>query len=156
MVAVSQVEFQSENTSERIILSLCVRRERPLGVAALRIRLGISPTNNCEDPGSNSERAESERLATISSTFKCNGIMFASTRAASVQVDLNKRPMIKANGRWADLRDLTIFFLLVAEAHTEQLYSIVGMKEDLYKSDTVHGTDPKKGDNISRFEIIIF
>ena len=37
VVAVAQVEFQSENTSERIILSLCVRRERPLGVAALRI-----------------------------------------------------------------------------------------------------------------------
>ena len=49
----------------------------------------------------------------------------------------------KAKGRCADFKDPATRFLLIAEAHTVQLYKIVGMKFDLYSneillSDTIH------------------
>ena len=68
---------------------------------------GISPAIRREDGGSRLTSVEINLLVTISTTFKCKGTMIARKRAASVEVDLNSRPMTRAKGRCAALREAT-------------------------------------------------
>jgi len=113
-------------------------------VAELRIRLGISPANEHEEGGRKSDRFESALLQTISKTFKCKGRILARTSAASVDVDLKRRLNTRAKGRCADLRAETTFFLVIEEAHTAQLYRIVGMKVVLYNREIVFLERPQE------------
>jgi hypothetical protein len=75
----------------------------------------------------------------------------ARTRAASVEVDLNSRPTTSAKGRCAALREATTLFFLTAEAQTAQLYRIMGITEDLYRSEIVLRDKPQ--DNRQHFKM---
>ena len=57
----------------------------------------------------------------------CKGNKLARTRAASVEVDLNRRPMASANGHCAALRAAKFRYWIIADAQTEQLYGKIGI-----------------------------
>jgi hypothetical protein len=121
------------------------------GLQEVRILSGISPTMSREDGGRRAVCVEINLFVTISITLRCKGIILARTRAASVEVDLNSRPMTSAKGRWAALREATTRFLRIAEAQTEQLYRIMGITEDLYRSEIVLRDKPQ--DNRQHFRM---
>jgi hypothetical protein len=91
------------------------------GLQEVRILSGISPAINREDGGRRAACEEINLLVTISTTFRCMGTILARTRAASVEVDLNSRPMTRAKGRCAALREAETHFFLIAAAQTEKL-----------------------------------
>ena len=59
------------------------------GLQEDRILSGISPAISRVDGGRRLACVEINLLVTISTTLRCKGTMFARTRAASVEVDLN-------------------------------------------------------------------
>jgi hypothetical protein len=57
--------------------------------------------------------------------------------------------MVSAKGRWADFRTAITRFLRMAEAQTEQLYSIVGITRLFYIEEKLHcARGPKTADSI--------
>ena len=123
--AFCQAAFQRESISDRITLFLCRPRGMPAGASDARILAEVSPSTCNDEGGRRATRAEMDLFRTVSMILRCRGRMLARMRAASVDVDLNSRPMVNAKGRWVDFRTAITRFLRMAEAQTEQLYSIV-------------------------------
>ena len=126
------------------------------GLQEDRILSGISPAISRVDGDRRLACVEINLLVTISTTFRCKGTMFARTRAASVQVDLNSRPTTSAKGRCAALREATTCFFLIAEAQAAQLYRIMGITEDLYRSEIVLRDKPQDSRQHFRMRNSIF
>jgi hypothetical protein len=121
VLAFCQAEFQKESISERNTLFLCRPTGMPAGVSDFRILAEVSPAICNDEGGRRAARAEKDLFRTVSIILRCRGKMLARMRAASVDVDLNSRPIDNAKGRWADFRAATTRFLRMAEAQTEQL-----------------------------------
>ena len=121
------------------------------GLKEIRILSGIYPTISREDGGRRSACVEINLLVTISTTFRCKGTILARTRAASVEINLNSRPMTSVKGRCTDLREAKTRFSPVAEGQTKQCYRIMGITENFYRSEIVLRDKPQ--DNRKHFRM---
>jgi hypothetical protein len=93
--------FQRKSISEHNILFLCRPRGMAAGASEARI-LAEVPRATCNDAGGRrTARAETDLFRTVSMILWCRGRMLARMRAASVDDDLNSRPMVIAKGHWA-------------------------------------------------------
>jgi hypothetical protein len=144
-----QAAFQRESISDRKTLFLCRPRGMPAGASDARILAEIPPATCNDEGGRRAARVEMDLFRTVLMILRCRGRMLARMRAASVDVDLNSRPMVSAKGRWADFRTAITRFLRMAEAQTEQLYSIVGITRLFYIEEKLHcARGPKTADSI--------
>jgi hypothetical protein len=76
----------------------------PAGASDARILAEIPPATCNDEGGRRAARVEMDLFSTVSMILRCRGRMLARMRAASVDVDLKRRPMVSAKGRWADFR----------------------------------------------------